>query len=74
MTGTDRIAGTAKNLGGKAEEFLGGATGQCLDASKGQAEQAEGAAQDLYGQAKETMTHAALHGAEYSRGGGRRGS
>ena len=55
----DRIAGTAKNLGGKAEEFLGGATGNASMQAKGKLRQAEGTAQDLYGQAKDTMTDAA---------------
>ena len=56
----DRIAGTGKkNLGGKAEEFLGGATGNASMQAKGKLRQAEGTAQDLYGQAKDTMTDAA---------------
>jgi uncharacterized protein YjbJ (UPF0337 family) len=50
----DRVAGTAKNLGGKVEEGLGRITGNSQAELKGQARQIAGAAEDLYGQAKET--------------------
>jgi uncharacterized protein YjbJ (UPF0337 family) len=50
----DRVIGTAKNLGGKAQEALGHVTGDTKSQVEGVINQAAGAAQDLYGQAKET--------------------
>jgi uncharacterized protein YjbJ (UPF0337 family) len=47
----DRIAGTARKLGGKVEEEVGRFTGDPQTQIKGMANQAAGAAQDLYGQA-----------------------
>jgi uncharacterized protein YjbJ (UPF0337 family) len=49
----DRIAGTAKNLGGKVQEGFGSMTGNRSQEAKGKANQAEGALQDMYGQAKD---------------------
>jgi uncharacterized protein YjbJ (UPF0337 family) len=49
----NRVTGTAKNLGGKVEEGLGRMTGDAQSQFKGQAEQVAGAAEDLYGQAKD---------------------
>jgi uncharacterized protein YjbJ (UPF0337 family) len=49
----DRITGTAKNLGGKAEEGLGRMAGDIKTQVKGQAKQVEGAVEDLYGQARD---------------------
>jgi uncharacterized protein YjbJ (UPF0337 family) len=54
----DRIYGTAKNLGGKAEEGFGRVTGDVKSQVQGAAKQAEGAMQDLYGQAKDAATGA----------------
>ena len=54
----DRIYGTAKNLGGKAEEGFGRVTGDVKSQVQGAAKQAEGAMQDLYGQAKDAATSA----------------
>jgi uncharacterized protein YjbJ (UPF0337 family) len=61
----DRVIGTAKNLGGKAQETLGHVTGDTKSQVEGVINQAAGAAQDLYGQAKETASDAAqaIHGA-----------
>jgi uncharacterized protein YjbJ (UPF0337 family) len=50
----DRLAGTAKNLGGKVEAGLGRATGDAKTQLQGEATQLEGTLQDLYGQAKDT--------------------
>jgi uncharacterized protein YjbJ (UPF0337 family) len=47
----NRATGTAKNLAGKAEEGLGRVTGDARAKVQGQAKQAEGGVQDLYGQA-----------------------
>jgi uncharacterized protein YjbJ (UPF0337 family) len=55
----DRLEGTAKNLGGKLEEGLGRATGDVKSQVEGTVKQAVGAAQDLYGQARETAGDAA---------------
>jgi uncharacterized protein YjbJ (UPF0337 family) len=56
---TDRIAGTARNLGGKVQEGAGSFTGDAKLRAEGLANQAAGAAQDLYGQAKDVTTDAA---------------
>jgi len=50
----DQIAGTAKDLGGKAQEGIGKVMGDAKTELKGKLNQAEGAAQDLYGQFKES--------------------
>jgi uncharacterized protein YjbJ (UPF0337 family) len=55
----DRLAGTAKNLGGKVEEGFGRATGDLRNQFEGKARQVEGDLQDLYGQAKDAATNAA---------------
>ena len=55
----DRMAGTAKNLGGKLQEGYGSATGDFAQEAKGKMRQVEGAAQDLYGQAKDALSDAA---------------
>jgi uncharacterized protein YjbJ (UPF0337 family) len=54
----DRIAGTAKNLGGKLQEGYGSVTGDYAQEAKGKLRQAEGTAQDLYGQAKDALADA----------------
>ncbi len=53
------MEGTARNMGGKLEEGLGRATGDIKSQVEGTAKQAVGAAQDLYGQARETAGDAA---------------
>jgi uncharacterized protein YjbJ (UPF0337 family) len=55
----DRVIGTARNLGGKAQEGFGRVTGDTRIQAEGIINQAAGAAQDLYGQAKETASDAA---------------
>jgi len=55
----DRVAGTARNLGGKAQEGVGRLTGDTKTQGEGALNQAAGAAQDLYGQAKDTASDAA---------------
>jgi uncharacterized protein YjbJ (UPF0337 family) len=49
----DRISGTARNVGGKAEEGVGRVTGDVKTQVQGKLDQAAGAAQDLYGQTAE---------------------
>ena len=55
----DRLAGTAKNLGGQLEEGFGRATGDVKTEVEGKIRQAAGAAQDLYGQARDAAGDAA---------------
>jgi uncharacterized protein YjbJ (UPF0337 family) len=55
----NRVEGTARNLGGKVQEGLGKVTGDARTQSEGLANQAAGAAQDLYGQAAETARETA---------------
>ena len=55
----DRVIGTARNLGGKAQEGLGRITGDTKTQVEGVINQATGAAQDLYGQAKDSASDAA---------------
>jgi uncharacterized protein YjbJ (UPF0337 family) len=55
----ERVIGTARNLGGKAQEGFSRVTGDTKSPVEGVINQAAGAAQDLYGQAKETASDAA---------------
>ena len=55
----DRVVGTARNIGGQAQEGFGRITGDAKSQVEGVLNQAAGAAQDLYGQAKETASNAA---------------
>jgi len=55
----DRVIGTARNLGGKAQEGFGRATGDTKTQLEGVLNQATGAAQDLYGQARDGASEAA---------------
>ena len=49
----DRIAGTAKDIGGKAQEGFGRFAGDAKTELKGKLNQAEGSAQEMYGQLKD---------------------
>ena len=55
----DRLAGTAKNLGGQMESGFGRATGDVRTQAQGAAKQAEGTLQDIYGQAKDAAVNTA---------------
>lgn len=55
----DRVAGTVRNLGGKAQEGIGRLAGDSRTQAEGVVNQAVGAAQDIYGQAKDTAADAA---------------
>ena len=59
MMNADRMEGTARSMGGKLEEGFGRATGDVKSQVEGTVKQAVGAAQDLYGQARETAGDAA---------------
>jgi uncharacterized protein YjbJ (UPF0337 family) len=65
----DRIAGTARNVGGKVQEGFGRVTGDAKSQADGLVNQAAGAVQDFYGQAKEIgSNHSPLPGPR-TRGG-----
>jgi uncharacterized protein YjbJ (UPF0337 family) len=49
----NRIAGTARNVGGKAEEAFGRATGNAKTETEGTIDRMKGTAQDFYGQARD---------------------
>ena len=53
------MEGAARNMSGKLEEGFGRATGDVKSQIEGTVKQAVGAAQDLYGQARETAGEAA---------------
>jgi uncharacterized protein YjbJ (UPF0337 family) len=55
----NRIAGTARNMGGKVQEGLGRVTGDAETEAKGIGNQISGAAQNLYGQARDTASDVA---------------
>src|ERR1700694_574274 len=55
----DRMEGAARTTAGKLEEGFGRATGDVKSQVEGTVKQAVGAAQDLYGQARETAGDAA---------------
>jgi uncharacterized protein YjbJ (UPF0337 family) len=55
----DRVAGTARNLGGKVQEGYGRVTGDTQSQAEGLLNQAAGTAQNLYGQAKDSAAEAA---------------
>jgi uncharacterized protein YjbJ (UPF0337 family) len=55
----DRIAGTARNVGGKVQEGFGKVVGDARTEFQGEVNQAVGSAQDLYGQAKDSAADAA---------------
>ncbi|MDU7520192.1 MAG: CsbD family protein [Roseomonas mucosa] len=55
----NKIEGTARNLGGKAEEATGKLTGDAKTQAEGKADQFSGKAQKTYGDAKEAASDAA---------------
>ena len=54
----NRIEGTARKVSGEVQEGIGRVTGDVKSQVQGAAKQAEGAMQDLYGQAKDAATSA----------------
>jgi uncharacterized protein YjbJ (UPF0337 family) len=52
----NRIAGTAKNIGGKVEEGFGRVTGDTKTQAEGITKQVTGTAQDMYGQARDAAS------------------
>jgi len=67
MVDTDRITGTAKELGGKVQGAVGDLTGSKRDSLEGRAREAQGAAETLYGQAKDGVREAAEQVADTAR-------
>jgi uncharacterized protein YjbJ (UPF0337 family) len=55
----NRVAGTARNMGGKAQESVGRALGDTKTEAEGMVNQVKGAAQDLYGQARDSASQIA---------------
>ena len=55
----NRIAGTARNVGGKAQEGFGRVVGDAKAQAEGIADQVKGTAQDLYGQARDSASQIA---------------
>jgi uncharacterized protein YjbJ (UPF0337 family) len=64
----DRIAGTARNIGGTVEEGVGRITGDTEEQVQGKLDQAAGAAQDLYGQTAEVARDTAVTFEKWLRG------
>ncbi len=56
----NRLSGTARNLGGKAEEGVGRLTGDVKTQLQGKLDQTAGAAQDLYGQTADAARETAV--------------
>jgi uncharacterized protein YjbJ (UPF0337 family) len=71
----NRIAGTARNIGGKAEEGFGAAVGDAKTQAEGVVNQIRGTAQDLYGQARDSASQfaddAAVAGRQAAAASGR---
>jgi uncharacterized protein YjbJ (UPF0337 family) len=55
----NRIVGTARDIGGKAQESFGRMAGDAEIQSKGIANQVQGTAQDLYGRARDSASQLA---------------
>ena len=52
----NRVAGTARNIGGKAQEAYGRATGDAATTAEGAVNQIKGTAENLYGQARDSAS------------------
>lgn len=52
----NRVAGTARNVGGKLEEGLGRVTGDTKTQAEGIVNQVKGSAQDMYGRAQDAAS------------------
>ena len=55
----NRIAGTAREMGGKVQESFGRATGDAETQVRGIANEVRGTAQDMYGQARDNAAEMA---------------
>ena len=63
----DRIAGAAKDAAGKVEGAFGDLTGDAQTQASGNARQAAGTVQNLYGQAKDAVKDAADTATSYAK-------
>ena len=54
MVDENRVKGTAKNVGGKIQDAVGGLTGDAGTQAKGKLNEAAGTAQDAFGSAMDT--------------------
>jgi uncharacterized protein YjbJ (UPF0337 family) len=63
----NRIVGTARNIGGKAQQSFGRAVGDAQTEAEGIANQIKGTAQDLYGQARDGASRIAADAASAGR-------
>ncbi|ACL61016.1 CsbD family protein [Methylobacterium nodulans] len=73
MVDRDRITGAPRELGGKVQGAVGDLAGSNRDSVEGRLREAQGTAENLYGQAKDAVRHAvdevSDHAAEaYDRG------
>jgi uncharacterized protein YjbJ (UPF0337 family) len=55
----NRVAGTARKIGGSAQEGFGSAVGDAKTQAEGIVSQVKGAAEDLYGQTRESASQIA---------------
>jgi len=65
----DRIAGSAKDFGGKVEGTVGDLAGDAKMQASGRAREAAGAAQELYGQTKDAVRDATDAAVGYAKEG-----
>jgi uncharacterized protein YjbJ (UPF0337 family) len=63
----DRIVGSAKDYAGKVESTVGGIAGDAKTKTAGQVREATGAAQNLYGQAKDAARQASDAAVDYAK-------
>lgn len=66
MVDTDRIVGTAKELGGKVQGAAGDFVDSKRDSVEGRFREAQGKAQDVLGQAKDTLRDVADNVTDYA--------
>lgn len=66
MVDTDRIVGTAKDIGGRVQGAVGDIAGSSRDQIEGRVREAQGRAQDAYGQAKDTLRDVADNVSDYA--------
>lgn len=63
----DRIAGSAKDIGGKVESAVGDLAGNASTQASGRAREAAGTVQNLYGQAKDAARDASDAAVSYAK-------
>jgi uncharacterized protein YjbJ (UPF0337 family) len=66
MVDSDRIAGTVREFGGKAQGTAGDLLGSSQDSNEGRLREAQGKAQQVYGQAKDTLRDVADNVTDYA--------